>query len=101
MSDDPHGEPPAAHAGLPFSDGGSAQAPFLYFEEAPAFGHLNGVIRVTLEAVRLYSVTPGELVADRVVVAHLRMNVRAALSLKTALEGALLLATPPPSDAKN
>jgi len=101
MTDNPHGEPASTHAGLPFSEGGSAHAPFLYFEEVPAFGHVNGVIRVTLEAVRLYSVTPGELTTDRVLVAHLRMNVRAALALKAALEGALLLAAPPSSEAKN
>jgi hypothetical protein len=33
-------------------------------------------------------------VTDRVIVAHLRMNVPAALSLKAAIEGALLLAAP-------
>ncbi|HWN52402.1 MAG TPA: hypothetical protein VNO18_21720, partial [Xanthobacteraceae bacterium] len=29
---------------------GSAHAPFLYFENASAFGHLNGVIQITLVA---------------------------------------------------
>ena len=72
----------------------SAHAPFLYFENAPAFGHLNGVIRITLEASRDVP-TPGQtLSSDRVIVAHLRMNIPAALALKAAIEGALLLATP-------
>ena len=39
--------------------------------------------------------TPGQTVStDRVIVAHLRMNIPAALALKAAIEGALLLATP-------
>jgi hypothetical protein len=81
---------------------GSAHAPFLYFEDATAFGVLNGVIRVTLEAVRLYPNSPDAGISfERVVVGHLRMNIAAAMSLKSALEGALLLAAPPPSEAKN
>jgi hypothetical protein len=72
----------------------SAHAPFLYFEGAPAFGHLNGIIRVTLEASRDIPMPPDSVGTDRVIVAHLRMNIPAALSLKAALEGALLLAAP-------
>jgi hypothetical protein len=30
----------------------SAHAPFLYVEQATAFGHINGIIRITLEASR-------------------------------------------------
>jgi hypothetical protein len=73
----------------------SAHAPFLYFEDASAFGHLSGIIRVTLEAARIIP-APGNrgVVTDRVIVAHLRMNIPAALSLKAAIDGALLLATP-------
>ena len=72
----------------------SAHAPFLYFDNAPAFGYLNGIVRITLEAGRDMP-TPGQTVAsDRVIVAHLRMNIPAALSLKAAIDGALLLATP-------
>jgi hypothetical protein len=74
----------------------SAHAPFLYFEQISAFGHLNGIIRITLEASRDMPApgNPQAAVADRVIVAHLRMNVPAALSLKAALEGALLMAAP-------
>jgi hypothetical protein len=36
----------------------------------------------------------GAPIRDRVVVAHLRMSVPAALSLKVAIEAALLLAQP-------
>lgn len=79
---------------------GSANAPFIYFENAPAFGHVNGIVRVTLEAARDMPV--GNTVAfDRVIVGHLRMNVQAARSLIAALQGALLLAEKGPSEAKN
>ena len=53
------------------------------------------------ESFNVYTTDLGEVTQDRVVVAHLRMNVPAALSLKAAIEGAILLATPPPSEAKN
>jgi hypothetical protein len=72
----------------------SAHAPFLYFDNAPVFGCFNGVVRIMLEAVRTMP-TPGQTVStDRVIVAHLRMSIPAALALKAAIEGALLLATP-------
>jgi hypothetical protein len=72
---------------------GSAHAPFVYFEEAATFGHVNGIIQVTLEAVRLYP-DPPAVKRERVVVAHLRMNIPAAKALQRAIEGALLLAAP-------
>ena len=60
----------------------SAHAPFLYFDRAPTYGANHSILNVTLEA------------DSRVVVAHLRMSVPAALSLKAAIEGALLMAQP-------
>jgi hypothetical protein len=78
----------------------SAHAPFFYFENATAFGHLNGIIRITLEATR--DVLRGtSVVNDRVMVAHLRMNVPAALSLKAAIDGALLIAMPSDAEKMN
>jgi hypothetical protein len=82
---------------IPSIEGGisaiaSAHAPFLYFENAPAFGHMNGVIRITLTASRII---PGDAASqDHVIIAHLRMSVPAAVSLKNAKDGALLLAAP-------
>lgn len=104
MVDDPHGKPPVE--AIPSVQGGisaigSAHAPFLYFENAPAFGTLNGIIQITLEAQRIFPTGTGAPAMDRVIVAHLRMNVPAANSLKAAIEGALLLASPPPTAAKN
>jgi hypothetical protein len=87
---------------MKLSESGSAHAPFIYFEDASAFGCLNGIIRVTLEATRTVpNGQGGGVVNDRVLTAHLRMNIPAAQSLKAALEGALLLASPTGSDAKN
>ena len=72
----------------------SAHAPFLYIDNASAFGYFNGIVRITLEAGRNMP-TPGQaLSVDRVIVAHLRMNIPAALALKAAIEGALLMAAP-------
>jgi hypothetical protein len=85
----------------PFSDSGSVGAPMLYFDDAPAFGHANGIIKIALEATRLHANDTGEVIADRVLVAQLLMNRSAALALKAALDGALLLSAPPESEAKN
>jgi hypothetical protein len=53
MADDPNTKTPVET--IPSVSGGvsaigSAHAPFLYFESAPAFGSLNGVIQITLES---------------------------------------------------
>jgi hypothetical protein len=38
---------------------------------------------------------------ERIVVGHMRMNIAAARSLRAALDGALLIAAPSESHAKN
>jgi hypothetical protein len=98
MTDESRTKPQVVVETIPSLEGGisalaSAHAPFLYFEQASAIGHLNGMIRVTLEASRDVPMPFGGVANDRVIVAHLRMNIPAAHSLKAALEGALLLAT--------
>lgn len=85
---------------MDISDVGSAHAPILYFDEAPAFGHSNGVFRIALAAARIYpGPMAGDVRLDHVIVAHLRMNLSAALALRNAINGALLLAAP--ADSKN
>jgi hypothetical protein len=74
----------------------SAQAPFIFFDNAAVFGYYNGIVHVTLETGRHTPAADGGIATDRVIVAHLRMNLEAAKSLKSALDGALLMATPPP-----
>ncbi len=73
----------------------SANAPFIYCDGAAVFGHYAGVIHVTLDAVRRMPVADNNSPAsDRVITAHLRMSIPAAMSLKNALDGALLMALP-------
>ena len=72
----------------------SAHAPFLYFEAAPTFGYLNGIVQITLVALRPMPGPTGLPVSDQVVVGHLRMTAIAANALKAAIDGALLLAQP-------
>jgi hypothetical protein len=84
------------------SDSASAHAPFLYFEVASAFGDLNGITRVTLEATRLIPSSDGISVGlERVIVAHLRMNAQAAASLQNAIQSVALLRAEAGSEAKN
>ena len=86
---------------VPLALDASAHAPFLYFEDATVSGHTNGVIGITLEASRMIAADQGQVHKERVIVAHLRMNIPAALSLKRAIDAALLLASRRPSDSKN
>lgn len=69
-------------------------APFIFYENAAAFGVTNGVINLTLSANRTWIGPDGKTVNDQVVTVYLRGNIAAALSLKHALDSALLLATP-------
>jgi hypothetical protein len=96
VTDDPNVSPPVE--AIPsradeISALASAHAPFLYFDIAPTFGHNQGIVNITLEALRFMTVGQSPT-RDRIVVAHLRMSVPAAMTLKAALEGALLMAAP-------
>lgn len=71
----------------------TTHAPFIFYEVAAAFGCTNGVISITLAANRIL-VGPHGVVNEQVVTAHLRGNIQAALSLRQAIDGALLLAAP-------
>ena len=94
---------PAQAPAVPLDLAGSANAPMIYFEDAPTFGHSNGVIRVTLAAARIYpdQADPSKAGVDRVIVAHLRMSLVSARALRRALDRAILLGTPSDSEAKN
>jgi hypothetical protein len=80
---------PAAPQKLTVTDSGIA--PYIYFEGAPNFGFANGIIGITLAANR-HLLKDGAPVTDAVAIAHLRCNVPAAIELRNALDGALLLA---------
>jgi hypothetical protein len=78
-------KPPA----LAISD--RAHAPVIYFEGVPFTGHIHGGFRLTLSLGLLGgSIGPvGQIENSQVIVAHLRGNKEALLSLKGAIEQAL------------
>jgi hypothetical protein len=81
---------------------GSANAPFIYFENVPFYGLLNGVGQLTLDANRLYGAdSDGKPIYDRVIVAHIRCNLPAIRSLRAAIDGILLMAEPKPEGPAN
>jgi hypothetical protein len=90
VADNPDARPVQEHVHV--SD--VPHAPFIFYEFVPGFGFTNGVVNITLSAHRTFA-GPNGIVTEQVVVAYLRGNVQAALSLRQALDSALLLATPP------
>jgi|SRR5579863_4408260 hypothetical protein len=90
MADDP--DPHPKEGAISLSD--TLHAPFIFYEQAPAFGATNGVINITLSAHRTLIGKDGVVTNEQVVVAYLRGNVPAALSLRQAIDKALLLVAP-------
>jgi hypothetical protein len=97
MADNPDTRPREGVV-IPVSD--SSHAPFIFYEVAPAFGFTNGVVNITLSANRTW-VGPNGVMNEQVVTAYLRGNIQAALSLRQAIDNALLLATPTPEGKAN
>jgi hypothetical protein len=93
MADNPDTHPAKQSVLTPVSD--IPHAPFIYYEGSIALGFNNGVINLTLAAGRTWTDSDGAVINDHVVVAYLRGNVQAALSLRQAIDSALLLAAPP------
>lgn len=81
----------------------SAQAPFLYFEDAPFFAFVNGVGKITIEAAKLGAASEGTqgVQNNRVLVAHLVGNIIALKSLRAAIDGIILMAEPKPEGPAN
>jgi hypothetical protein len=90
MADNPDTRPKDGPV-IPISD--VPHAPFIFYEAAPAFGFTNGVVNITLSANRTWA-GPDGIVNEQVVVAYLRGNIQAAISLRQAIDNALLLAAP-------
>lgn len=90
MADNPDAGPKEGVI-IPVSD--SLHAPFIFYEGAPAFGVTNGIVNITLSANRTWT-GPNGIVNEQVVTAYLRGNIQAALSLRQAIDSALLLAAP-------
>ena len=98
----PVAEPQVQPPVLEVAEAASALAPIIYFEEVPTFGHMSGIIRITLDAIRIYpGSAPNTVKTDRVLVAHLRTNLLGARMLRDALDKALLMANPPETESRN
>ena len=74
---------PSVQGGL--SAVASAGAPIIFLDGVSNSGHYNGIAHLTLEALRFMAVNE-TAVSDRVIVAHLRMNLVALAALKAAIE---------------
>lgn len=83
-----------AHKGGGITVTDPRNAPIVYFDGAPNFGVVNGIVNVTL-ALDRHMAKPSEIEIDVIVAAHLRCSIPAAESLIRALQGALLLAQKP------
>ena len=92
MAETPDPRPGEVAIVIPVND--VPHAPFIFYEGAPAFGHTNGVINLTLVATRTCVGPDGAPKNDLVVVAYLRGNIQAAVNLRQAIDAALLLAAP-------
>jgi hypothetical protein len=80
----------------------SANAPFIYFESALFYGHVNGIGKVALTSSRqIAQAAAGGVLSDHVIVAHLVGNLPAIRALRAALDGILLMAEPPPEGPSN
>ena len=93
----PDASDPTATPKLTVTDTG--MAPYIYFEGAPNFGFMHGIINITIAANR-HLLRDGAPVADAMAIAHLRCNIPAAIELRNALDAALLLAAPPQGGAQ-
>jgi|SRR4051812_29856464 len=71
-----------------------AAAPVIYFDGAPNYGAVNGIINITLAISRYLAQADGTVTQDVTAAAHLRCNVQAALALRKSIDDALLLAAP-------
>jgi len=93
----PDASDPTATPKLTVTDTG--MAPYIYFEGAPNFGFMHGIINITIAANR-HLLRDGAPVAYAMAIAHLRCNIPAAIELRNALDAALLLAAPPQRGAQ-
>jgi hypothetical protein len=68
-----------------------AAAPYVYFDGAPCFGALAGVVEVTLAARTIAPKADNSTAIEASCVAHLRCPLHAAVSLRDALNQALAM----------
>jgi hypothetical protein len=76
-------------------------APIVFFDNAATLAHFQGVVAVSLSAITWQQTDgPGPRI-EQMMVAHLRTTVQGAISLRDAINSALLLAAPAKSEASN
>jgi hypothetical protein len=68
--------------------------PITYFEHTPSFSHLNGIIGITLAVTGVVPAADDKTRTVAGVVTFLKCNIPAAIALRDAINGALLLAQP-------
>lgn len=69
--------------------------PVVYFDQAPAYGHLNGVIEVTLTSRLLLPTADNKVSTEIIAAGHLRGSYAAMSALRDAIDGALKMAAEP------
>lgn len=69
----------------------NAEAPFIFFDEAPALGNGDGIVRITLTARRSIPIEGGKTLTEPVVVGYLRCSFAGAAHLRSAIDQVLLL----------
>lgn len=70
------------------------RGPIIVFEAAPSFGYTNGLIDVCLVTTRIVPRIGSQTVREAAIVANLRCTAAGAISLRDALNGALLMLEP-------
>jgi hypothetical protein len=105
MADEPKVKLPIFTESIPSQAGqtsaiGSMSAPIIFADWIGTFGLGQGVVHICLEAVRHMPVSD-QSIADRVIVAHLRMPFATLAVLKQTIEKIELMAKPPASAEKN
>jgi hypothetical protein len=101
MADEPDSPGPEIHVARKTVVVDAPHAPIIFFDEATNFAAYNGIISVTLAAVRSIPDSKGGIANDQIVVAYLRSNMRGAKALRDSLDRALLLAEPKPEGPTN
>jgi hypothetical protein len=79
---------------------GAAEAPIIVFDEVPVYGIMSGMGAITLSAIIQDADGKGGVKQRHVVVAHLRGNGIAFETLRRAINGLEMLATPPQGGEK-
>jgi hypothetical protein len=92
MTDSPSSQLPAGYKTV-------STSPFIYFDFAPTYGTLGGMVQIELAARALTPTEAGGVMLETIEVARLRCNPIAAKFLRDALDASLkMLENPQNSD---